>query len=130
MIALRLVCLHSLRTTGRLSVDCVQAAEDARTRKRSDVIVAAAVALAAVVSVESPFIHVDSIQASSRSSQPQTHPAVLIHLMRNKGRRFQESNLLLSSSCRDSRVMFARADFLFSPGLGLLTSRDVTSGIL
>lgn len=58
--------MHSLRTTGRLTVDCVQAAEDARTRKRSDVIVAAAVALAAVVSVESPFIHVDSIQASLR----------------------------------------------------------------
>ena len=42
---------------------CVQAAEDALTRKRSDAIVSAAVALAAVVSVESPFIHVDSIQA-------------------------------------------------------------------
>ena len=40
----------------------VQAAEDAQARKRSEATVSAAVALAAVVSGESPFIHVDSIQ--------------------------------------------------------------------
>lgn len=40
----------------------MQAVEDALKRKHSEVIIAAAVALAAVVSVESPFIHVDSIQ--------------------------------------------------------------------
>ena len=40
----------------------VQAAEDALTKKRSEPTIAAAVALAAIVSVESPFIHVASIQ--------------------------------------------------------------------
>ena len=40
----------------------MQAAEEALTGKHSEPIVAAAVALAAVVSVESPFIHVATIQ--------------------------------------------------------------------
>ena len=40
----------------------MQAAEDALTKKHSEPIVAAAVALAAIVSVESPFIHVATIQ--------------------------------------------------------------------
>ena len=42
---------------------CMQAAEDALARKRSEAIVSAAVALAAVIGGESPFIYVDSIQA-------------------------------------------------------------------
>lgn len=41
----------------------MQAAEDSLARKRPEAIVSAAVALAAVVSGESPFVHVDSIQA-------------------------------------------------------------------
>ena len=41
----------------------MQAAEDACARKRTEAIVSAAVALAAVISGESPFIHVDSLQA-------------------------------------------------------------------
>lgn len=53
----------NLRSRNRSDEQSVQAAEDALTRKRSEAIVSAAVALAAVVSVESPFIHVDSIQA-------------------------------------------------------------------
>ena len=40
----------------------MQAAEEALTKKQAEPIVAAAVALAAVVSVESPFIHVATIQ--------------------------------------------------------------------
>ena len=37
--------------------------------------------------------------------------------MKKKERRIHESNFLLSSSRRDGKVRFARADFLFSPDL-------------
>ena len=50
-----LLCLSVIRCV-------VQAAEEALAKNQAEPIVAAAVALAAVVSVESPFIHVATIQ--------------------------------------------------------------------
>ena len=60
---------------------CVmQAAEDALTKKHSEPTIAAAVALAAVVSVESPFIHVTSMQVLIKAK-----PEVLLGCLMRKG---------------------------------------------